>query len=61
MPNDLTKLRHSLQKQLDELAHQAMLSPQRDQFDHGMQVGRYAAVNEVILTIEHLLKEDTDE
>jgi len=59
--NDLTKLRHSLQLQLDELAHQAMMSPQREPFEHGMQVGYYAGAKEVIQMIDHLLKEDTEE
>lgn len=56
----LVKLRKKITDQLDELAHQSMQTPSVDPFSHGMQVGRYRALSEVIEEITQALKDDDE-
>jgi len=58
---DLAKLRKQFFALQDEHAHQAMQTPAADPFQHGVQVGQYRAMGDVIEAITLAMKEqDTD-
>lgn len=55
---DLVGLRKKFQGLQDEHAHSAMITPASDPFQHGIQVGQYRALNDVILAISEAMKDE---
>ena len=49
-----------LKDAMEELAHGAMNTPCRDQFDHGVFVGQYRGLQEAHKLLEAILEEDDE-
>lgn len=53
----IDKLISAIEIEQTQLAHQSMISPARDQFDHGLVVGRYQGLQQAKDLITRLLDE----
>ena len=55
---DLHVLRKKFKELRDEHAHQAMQTPASDPFQHGVQIGQYRAIGDVIEAITAAMNDE---
>ncbi len=56
----LTQYIGKLKSQMDELAHGAMNTPCKDQFEHGVFVGHYRGLQEALAFLEAEIEVDAE-